>query len=92
MSGEIIPSRDRSRGTIKVNGIYSHEKVLKMLDRVFGHKSVECTSVLHQPNGVGSKRYHVVPYGELNSIPVAFVARFGVIFKSTDRILVTHGG
>ncbi|GKG35850.1 hypothetical protein Tco_0441004, partial [Tanacetum coccineum] len=28
----------------------------------------------HQPDGVGSKRYHVVPYGELNGIPVALVA------------------
>nr|GEV70108.1 hypothetical protein [Tanacetum cinerariifolium] len=26
-------------------------------------------------HGVGSKRYHVVPYGELDGIPVAFVAR-----------------
>ncbi|GJZ07748.1 hypothetical protein Tco_0542031, partial [Tanacetum coccineum] len=39
-----------------------------------------------------SKRYHVVPYGELNGIPVALVARFGVVSKSTDRILVSHGG
>ncbi|GJT12167.1 hypothetical protein Tco_0859209 [Tanacetum coccineum] len=38
------------------------------------------------------KRYHVVPYGELDGIPIAFVARFGVISKSTDRILVSHGG
>ncbi|GKF35636.1 hypothetical protein Tco_0112394, partial [Tanacetum coccineum] len=28
--------------------------------------------VLHQPDGVRSKRYHVVPYGELDGIPVAF--------------------
>ncbi|GKA81653.1 reverse transcriptase domain-containing protein [Tanacetum coccineum] len=34
----------------------------------------------------------VVPYGELNGIPVALVARFGVVSKSTDRILVSHGG
>nr|GEY03964.1 MAK10-like protein [Tanacetum cinerariifolium] len=27
-------------------------------------------------------RYHIVPYGKLNGIPVAFVARFGVIAKS----------
>ncbi|GJX30334.1 zinc finger, CCHC-type containing protein [Tanacetum coccineum] len=40
--------------TINVNGIYNYEKVLKMLDRVFGHKSVECSSVLHQPDGIGS--------------------------------------
>ncbi|GJX44895.1 hypothetical protein Tco_0261571 [Tanacetum coccineum] len=29
---------------------------------------------------------------ELNDIPVALVARFGVVSKSTDRILVSHGG
>ncbi|GJW04310.1 hypothetical protein Tco_1563166 [Tanacetum coccineum] len=45
-----------------------------------------------KPDGVGSKRYHIVPYGELNGIPVAFVARLGVISKGTDRIRVSHGG
>ncbi|GJY23956.1 hypothetical protein Tco_0397614 [Tanacetum coccineum] len=30
--------------------------------------------------------YHIVPYGKLNGIPVALVARFGVISKSTDSI------
>ncbi|GKF47770.1 hypothetical protein Tco_0137572, partial [Tanacetum coccineum] len=39
-------------------------------------------------NDVGSKRYHIVPYEELNGIPVAFVARFGVVSKSTDRPMV----
>nr|GEU38660.1 hypothetical protein [Tanacetum cinerariifolium] len=33
-------------------------------------------------NGIGSKRYHIVPYGELNGIPVALVARFGVVSKT----------
>ncbi|GJR30527.1 hypothetical protein Tco_1106759 [Tanacetum coccineum] len=28
-----------------------------------------------------SKRHHIVPFGELNGIPVALVARFGVISK-----------
>nr|GEX98725.1 retrotransposon Orf1 [Tanacetum cinerariifolium] len=36
--------------------------------------------------------YYVVPYGELNDIPVASMARFGVISKSTDRILVSPRG
>ncbi|GJR74542.1 zinc finger, CCHC-type containing protein [Tanacetum coccineum] len=36
-------------------------------------------SVLHQPNGVGSKRYHVVPFEELDGIPIALVAWSGVI-------------
>ncbi|GJW44486.1 hypothetical protein Tco_0073285 [Tanacetum coccineum] len=31
-------------------------------------------------------RYHIVPYGKLNGIPVALVARFGVIFKGMLRI------
>ena len=47
---------------------------------------------MHQPDGVGSKRYHIVPFGEFNGVPVAFVARFGVISKSMDRIFVFHGG
>ncbi|GJT47479.1 hypothetical protein Tco_0956194 [Tanacetum coccineum] len=29
---------------------------------------------------------------ELNGIPVALMARFGVVSKSTDRIMVSHGG
>ncbi|GJS23287.1 putative reverse transcriptase domain-containing protein [Tanacetum coccineum] len=37
------------------------------------------------------RQYQIVPYGELNGIPVALVARFGVISKSTDRIRVSHG-
>nr|GEX59537.1 ribonuclease H-like domain-containing protein [Tanacetum cinerariifolium] len=41
-------------------------------------KSVERAFVLHQPDGVGSKRYHIVPFYELNGVPVAFVASFGV--------------
>ncbi|GJR18962.1 hypothetical protein Tco_0967489 [Tanacetum coccineum] len=31
--------------------------------------------------------YHIVPFKELNGVPVALVARFGVISKSTDRIV-----
>ncbi|GKE68252.1 hypothetical protein Tco_1526324, partial [Tanacetum coccineum] len=42
-------------------------------------------------NGIRSNRYHVIPYGELDGIPVALVARFGVISKSADRILVSYG-
>nr|GEU79369.1 JmjC domain-containing protein [Tanacetum cinerariifolium] len=30
-------------------------------------------------DGARSKRYHIVPYGELNGIPIALVARFGVV-------------
>ncbi|GJW87459.1 retrovirus-related pol polyprotein from transposon TNT 1-94 [Tanacetum coccineum] len=41
-------------------------------------------------DGVESKRHHIVPFGELNGVPVALVARFGVISKSTDRIFVSH--
>ncbi|GKD27068.1 hypothetical protein Tco_1233282 [Tanacetum coccineum] len=33
----------------------------------------------NQPDGVGSKRYHVVPYGELDGIPISLVARIGVV-------------
>ncbi|GKD19103.1 hypothetical protein Tco_1208261, partial [Tanacetum coccineum] len=45
-------------------------------------------SIRFAPTG----RYHIVPYGKLNGIPVALVARFGVIFKGTDRIRVSYGG
>nr|GEU73324.1 hypothetical protein [Tanacetum cinerariifolium] len=41
---------------------------------------------------VKSKRYYVVLYGDLNVIPVALMARFGVISKSTDKIHVSYGG
>ncbi|GJS38006.1 hypothetical protein Tco_0536388 [Tanacetum coccineum] len=37
-----------------------------------------------------SKRHHTVPFGELNGVPLAFMARFGVISKSRDRIRVSH--
>ncbi|GJZ24939.1 hypothetical protein Tco_0562398 [Tanacetum coccineum] len=40
-----------------------------------GPKSVERASVLHQPDGVGSQRHHIVPYGELNGVSIALVAR-----------------
>ncbi|GKA38051.1 hypothetical protein Tco_0724616 [Tanacetum coccineum] len=36
--------------------------------------------------------YHIVPYREIDGIPVALVSRLGVVSKSTDRILVSHGG
>ncbi|GKE59419.1 hypothetical protein Tco_1498604, partial [Tanacetum coccineum] len=38
------------------------------------------------------QRYHIVPFGEFNGVPVALVARFGVISESTERIRVSHGG
>ncbi|GJW39433.1 hypothetical protein Tco_0065278 [Tanacetum coccineum] len=31
-------------------------------------------SIRFQPDGVGSKRYHVVPFEELDGIPIALVA------------------
>nr|GEV76916.1 transposase, MuDR, MULE transposase domain protein [Tanacetum cinerariifolium] len=36
--------------------------------------SMERATVLHQPDGVGSKWCHIVPYRELDGIPVALVA------------------
>ncbi|GKD78783.1 hypothetical protein Tco_1341404 [Tanacetum coccineum] len=47
---------------------------------------------LHQPDGVGSKRHHIVPLEDLNGVPIALVSRSGVIFKSTDMIRVSHSG
>nr|GEY04548.1 hypothetical protein [Tanacetum cinerariifolium] len=43
-------------------------------------------------DGVESKRYHIVPYEELDGVLVALVASFGVVSKSSNRILVSHGG
>ncbi|GJS14865.1 hypothetical protein Tco_0409337 [Tanacetum coccineum] len=40
---------------------------------------------------VGSKRYHIVPYRELDGALVSLVSRFGVVSMSADRILVSHG-
>ncbi|GKB15063.1 hypothetical protein Tco_0848986 [Tanacetum coccineum] len=45
-----------------------------MLIWIFGPESVECTSVLHQPDGVGSQRRHIVPVGELNGVLIDLVA------------------
>ncbi|GJR32080.1 hypothetical protein Tco_1108312 [Tanacetum coccineum] len=58
-------------------------RVIHSLNSVVGY---QCRSFMRM------KRYHVVPYGELNGVPVALVARFGVVSKSTDRILISHGG
>nr|GEZ17480.1 hypothetical protein [Tanacetum cinerariifolium] len=41
---------------------------------------------LHQPDGVGSKRYHIVPYEELDGIPVAFMARSSLSWPRLDTI------
>ncbi|GKF98864.1 hypothetical protein Tco_0297647 [Tanacetum coccineum] len=67
-----------SCSTIKVNGVYNLEKVLKMLDWVFGHKSMESTSVLHQLDGVGLQGGHLGSFGKLNCVSVALVARSGI--------------
>ncbi|GKD19676.1 hypothetical protein Tco_1208834 [Tanacetum coccineum] len=59
------------------------------------HQALDLTLELDEAAvgyGVRMKRYHVIPYEELDGIPVALVARFGVISKSTDRILVSYGG
>ena len=68
-----------SSGTVKVNGIYEFKKVLKVLNWVFGHMSVECTSVLHQPDGVGSQVGYIGSYGKLNGVLVTFVAWLGIL-------------
>ncbi|GKA22567.1 hypothetical protein Tco_0708529 [Tanacetum coccineum] len=47
-----------------------------MLIWILGLKSVERASVLHQPDGVGSQRHHIVPYRELNCVLIALMARY----------------
>ncbi|GJV63707.1 hypothetical protein Tco_1474535 [Tanacetum coccineum] len=41
---------------------------------VFGPKSVECTSVLHQPDGAGSEVRSIGSTRQLNGIMVALIA------------------
>ncbi|GJT93185.1 hypothetical protein Tco_1082030 [Tanacetum coccineum] len=65
---------------------FSAERIKQGNERVL---SLFATS---RSNGVGLKRYHIVPFGELNGVPVALVARSGVISKSTDRIRVSYDG
>nr|GEV49410.1 hypothetical protein [Tanacetum cinerariifolium] len=70
---------DRLVNGLSYDGI---DMVIKDLDLEL-KKSVERASVLHQPDGVGSNRYHIVPYRELSGILVALVASINVI----DEIL-----
>ncbi|GKD79117.1 hypothetical protein Tco_1341738 [Tanacetum coccineum] len=42
--------------------------------RVFGPKSIECTSVLHQPDGVGSEVRSIANTRQLNGIMVVLIA------------------
>jgi hypothetical protein len=50
-----------------------------MLIRIFRTKSMECTSALHQPDGVGSQGRHIGSLSELNGVLIALVARTGVL-------------
>ncbi|GJT63691.1 hypothetical protein Tco_1015171 [Tanacetum coccineum] len=64
-----------------------------MLVWILGPKSVKRASVLHQPNGVGSQRHHIVPIEDLNGVLIALVARYGTnaFFKSSpDTELVLY--
>nr|GEV07127.1 retrovirus-related Pol polyprotein from transposon TNT 1-94 [Tanacetum cinerariifolium] len=40
----------------------------------------------HQPDRVGSKRHHIVPFREFNGVPVSLVAMFGVLSESIKSI------
>ncbi|GKE04075.1 hypothetical protein Tco_1396093 [Tanacetum coccineum] len=46
-----------------------------MLVWILGPNFVERASILHQPDGLGSQRRHIVTYGELNDVLIALVAR-----------------
>nr|GEX29498.1 hypothetical protein [Tanacetum cinerariifolium] len=54
--------------------------------------NIERASVLHQPDGVESQRYHIVPFEELNGVSIALVATVRVVSKSTDRIFISREG
>ena len=60
---------------VKVYRIDGFKEVLEMLVRVFGTKSVECASALHQPDGVGSQGSDIGSLSELNGVSIALVAR-----------------
>ena len=51
----------------------------KLLIWIFGTKSMEYTSALHQPDGVGWQGRNIGSLGELNGVSVALVARSGVL-------------
>ncbi|GKB35548.1 hypothetical protein Tco_0880490 [Tanacetum coccineum] len=36
-------------------------------------ESVECTSILHQTDGVRSQRHHIISFGEFNGVTIALV-------------------
>jgi hypothetical protein len=64
---------------IKVFGIYDFEEILELLIRIFGTKSMECTSAFHQPDGVGSQGRHIGSLSELYGVSIALMARTGVL-------------
>ena len=68
-----------SSGNIKVYGIYDFEEILEMLIWIFGTKSMECASALHQPDGVGSQGSEIGSLSELNGVSIALVARTGIL-------------
>nr|GEW10139.1 hypothetical protein [Tanacetum cinerariifolium] len=74
MSSKILPCGDRScRKTFKpIASLVAKGKLKQTQARSFPVFTVKDKS----------KRCHVVLYGELNGIPVALVARFGVVSKS----------
>ena len=68
-----------SSGNIKVYRIDDFEKVLEMLIWIFGTKSMECSSALHQPDDVGSQESDIGSLSELNGVSIALVARSGIL-------------
>ncbi|GKD36505.1 hypothetical protein Tco_1252014 [Tanacetum coccineum] len=67
-----------NRSSDSTSLVSSSRGVALSLDDVYVLKSIR----LHQPRSGGArskKGNHVVPFGELDGIPIAFVAWFGVI-------------
>nr|GFB37782.1 hypothetical protein [Tanacetum cinerariifolium] len=81
---KIMKARSFLIFTIKVKSVHKFKESLRCLfgssDRSLWNEHPFCTN------------RHVVPYGELDGSHVALVARFGVVSKSANRILVSHGG
>ena len=76
---EEMQSSRLSSGNIKVDRINDFEEVLEMLIRIFGTKSMECASALHQPDGFGSQGCDIGSLSELNGVSIALVTRSGIL-------------
>ena len=84
---EETQARGLPSSSLKVDGIDDFEEIPQMLIWIFGTKSMECTSVLHQPDGVGLQGRSLGLVGKLNGVPIALMAWSLVFTVETDKDL-----